>query len=265
MSSPVAPSPPPRVVIKGVPFSRVGEVEAANYIVQAIRAGAGGIVLAANTDVLRICDAKPEVRSHFERADIVTPDGMPIMWASRIQGEPLVERLPTSNLIHTMTEAAAQGGVSVFFLGGNEGVAEAAGAHYAKLHPGLKVAGAYCPPFGFESSEAEMEKIREALQTGAPDLVYVGLGVPKQERLIEALRPDFPKTWFMATGISFSYAAGELKQAPRWLQALGMEWFFRLCQEPRRLFRRYILQDLPFLVPLMRSALSRRRERRRNA
>ena len=257
------PTPPTRVHLKGVPFSRVGEAEAAAYIVNASKAGFGGVVLAANTDVLRICDEKPEVRAYFERATIVTPDGMPIIWASKVQGEPLTERLPTSNLIHTMTEAAAKAGVSVYFLGGNEGVAAAAAERYRKLHPELQVAGSYCPPFGYEKSDDEMTKIRDALRDGHPDVVYVGLGVPKQERLIEALRDQFPKTWFMATGISFSYAAGELKQAPRWLQALGLEWFFRMCQEPRRLFKRYILQDLPFLFPLFASAIKSRRARRK--
>ncbi|HLK15892.1 MAG TPA: WecB/TagA/CpsF family glycosyltransferase [Fimbriimonadaceae bacterium] len=260
--SPAPLSPPPRVTIRGVPFSRVGEREAADYILACVKAGVGGVVLAANTDVLRICDQKPEVRAHFERATIVTPDGMPIMWAAKLQGQPLVERLPTSNLILTMIQAAEESDVSVFLLGGNEGVAEAAAERYRQLHPNLKVTGSHCPPFGFESSEAEMAKIREALRESEPDVVFVGLGVPKQERLIEALRGEFPATWFMATGISFSYAAGELKQAPRWLQALGLEWFFRLCQEPRRLFRRYILQDLPFLFPLLSEALRSRRRAR---
>lgn len=236
-------------------------MEAADYIVRCIKAGRGGVVLAANTDVLRICDEKPDVREHFQRADIVTPDGMPIMWASKLQGQPLTERLPTSNLIHTMTETAARSGVSVFFLGGNDGVAAAAAQHYAKLHPELRVAGSHCPPFGYEKSAEEMGKIRGSLQAAQPDVVYVGLGVPKQERLIDDLRDEFPKTWFMATGISFSYAAGELKQAPRWLQAMGMEWFFRMCQEPRRLFKRYILQDLPFLFPLLGSALRQRKRK----
>ena len=257
------PNPPPQVTILGIPFSAVGEQEAADYIISCIKAGGGGVLLAANTDVVRICTEKPEVRRHFEEATIVTPDGMPIMWAARLQGQPLVQRLPTSNLIQTSTAAAAKAGVSVFFLGGNEGVAQAAADHYSKLYPDLKVAGACCPPFGFEKSDDEMRKIRDALRASPPNLVYVGLGVPKQERLIEALREEFAATWFMATGISFSYAAGELKQAPRWLQALGLEWFFRMCQEPRRLFKRYIVQDLPFLFPLFASAIKARRSQRR--
>ncbi|MHB8637155.1 MAG: WecB/TagA/CpsF family glycosyltransferase [Fimbriimonadaceae bacterium] len=256
------PEPPKRIVIFGVPFSAVGEQEAADYVMACGKVGVGGVVLAANTDVVRICAAQPEVRGYFERATIVTPDGMPIMWAARLQGQPLVVRLPTSNLIQTATASAAAEGISVYFLGGNEGVAEAAADHYRKLYPHLKVAGTYCPPFGFEKSAEEMGKIRAALHGSKPNLVFVGLGVPKQERLIELLRSELPGTWFMATGISFSYAAGELKQAPRWLQGFGLEWLFRLCQEPRRLFKRYILQDLPFLFPLFASAIRTRRAHR---
>ena len=243
----------------GVPFSIVTESEALDYIVASHRAGLGGAVFAANLDVVRQCDKKPEVKDLFQTASLLVGDGMPIVWASRVQGQPLPERLPTSQLITAFAERAAKEGLSTFYLGGNPGAAEACAKAYQERWPTLKVAGTHSPPVGFEKNPEEMDRIRQMLLQTKPDMVYVGLGVPKQELLIDTLRKDFPKTWFMATGISFSFVAGEVKRAPVWVQRAGAEWIVRLVQEPKRLFRRYIIDDLPFLGPLILSALRNRK------
>ena len=183
---------------------------------------------------------------------------MPIVWASKLQRQPLPERVTNSYFLRSFTTVAAKEGFSTFYLGGNPGVAEACVAALRQQEPGLKVAGTNSPPFGFEKDEAAVENIRRQLRESQPDMVYVGLGVPKQERLIAALRDDFPKTWFMVVGIGFSYIAGEVSQGPLWAHRLGAEWLIRLLQEPKRLFKRYFIDDLPFLVPLFRSALKNR-------
>ena len=184
-------------------------------------------------------------------------DGLPIVWASRLAGTPLPERVPGSDFVLTLPAAAARTGVPVFLLGGNPGVAEEAAAQLEARHPGIRVRF-HCPPFGFEDDPDELARIREALLRERPGLVLVGLGFPKQERVIRLLRRDLPETWFAGVGISLSFLAGDQPRAPLVLQRLGLEWIHRLCHEPRRLFRRYLVQGLPFALRLFTWAMTRR-------
>jgi N-acetylglucosaminyldiphosphoundecaprenol N-acetyl-beta-D-mannosaminyltransferase len=123
------------------------------------------------------------------------------------------------------------------------------------------VAGTLCPPVGFDKDPDSLEHITTTLAEAAPDIVFVALGFPKQERLIAELRPRMPGTWFMPCGISFSMVAGEFPRAPRLVQSLGLEWLHRLAQEPQRLYRRYIVQGIPFLFALLASSLAVRLRR----
>ena len=117
-------------------------------------------------------------------------------------------------------------------------------------YPGLRSVDSYCPPFGFEDDPEELERIKEALHVAQPSLVLVGLGFPKQEQLIASLRPEMPQAWFAGIGISLSFLAGDQPRAPVAMQRLGLEWMHRLWHEPRRLFRRYLIQGLPFSLRL---------------
>ena len=126
---------------------------------------------------------------------------------------------------------------------------------------GLGSVESYCPPLGFEHDPDELDRIRQALRLSQPALVLVGLGFPKQERLIASLRSELPGTWFVGVGISLSFLAGEQPRAPELMQGLGLEWAHRLLHEPRRLFRRYLVQGVPFALRLLGWALSRRLRR----
>ena len=161
----------------------------------------------------------------------------------------------SSSLTLTLSAAAAEARASIFLLGGNPGTAERAAEVLCERYPGLTVAGTLSPPFGFEHDPAWQARIERALLVADPDIVYVGLGFPKQERLIVALRRALPTTWFVSCGVSFSFIGGELVRAPRLMQRLGLEWLHRLVQEPRRLYRRYLLDGLPFLATLLLSVL----------
>ena len=199
-------------------------------------------------------------------ADLVVADGAPLVWASRLQGTALPERVAGSSLVWTMSEAAAARGGSVFLLGGDPGTAEAAGAVLAERYPGLRIAGTYCPPMGFEDDPAEMDRITRQLANSEADLVYVALGSPKQERLIRRLRREHPEVlpgaWWMGVGISLSFICGQVRRAPVWVQKLGLEWGHRLVQEPRRLARRYLVDGIPFAVVLLSGSAGRRLRRR---
>jgi N-acetylglucosaminyldiphosphoundecaprenol N-acetyl-beta-D-mannosaminyltransferase len=122
----------------------------------------------------------------------------------------------------------------------------------------LKIAGTHCPPPGFEDDEREMGALTDKLRAAQPDIVYVGLGSPKQERLIARLRPLLPQSWWLGVGISFSFLCGQVRRAPPWMQKLGLEWLHRWIQEPGRLGRRYFLEGLPFAARLFTRALVNR-------
>jgi N-acetylglucosaminyldiphosphoundecaprenol N-acetyl-beta-D-mannosaminyltransferase len=205
------------------------------------------------------------VRELVSGVDIVVADGMPLVWACALQGTPLPERIAGSTLTVTLTAAAAQAGASVFLLGGNPGSSERAAQRLMELNPGLDVAGTLCPPFGFENRFDGFDLIVTSLRDADPDIVFVGLGFPKQERLINELREILPRAWFVGCGVSFSFIAGEFKRAPELVQKVGFEWLYRLAQEPRRLARRYVIEGLPFMVALTHDALVVRRATGRRA
>jgi len=189
-------------------------------------------------------------------ADLVVADGMPLVWASKLQGTPLPERVAGSNLISTLSKAAAERGRSVYLIGGAPGTAEGAARVLQSRYPNLKIAGYYYPPLGFEHDPKEMANIIANLAASKADIIYIALGSPKQERLIARLRPILPQAWWMGVGNSFSFLCGDVRRAPRWMQKVGLEWSHRLLQEPRRLFKRYIVVGIPFAARLLsRSAL----------
>jgi N-acetylglucosaminyldiphosphoundecaprenol N-acetyl-beta-D-mannosaminyltransferase len=241
---------PPRIYLAGVAIDPVRQDQVIEHMIDSLARGQGGWVITPNLDQLRLCDGKPELKAMYERAELVLPDGMPLLWASYVQGTPLPERVAGSELIFTLTAAAARADRSVFLLGGAPGTADGAANQLRKLNPGLRVAGTLCPPFGFENDPEQMREIVETVTRAQPDIVFVGLGFPKQERLIETLRPLLPQTWFLGIGVSFSFVAGEIVRAPLWVQRMGLEWVHRMMQEPGRLFKRYVVHDLPFAVKL---------------
>lgn len=243
--------PGARVNLQGMEIDCITERDAVAFIVKAIAQGRGGWVITPNLDQLRQYCQQPSLRDMYTQADLVLPDGMPLVWASRLQRTPLVQRVPGSSVIFTLTQAAAQHEYSIFLLGGKPGAAEIAGRKLLERYPGIRIAGTLCPPMGFEKDPSHIAAIREALATAQPDIVYVGLGFPKQERLIEQVRHSAPAAWFLGVGISISFVAGDVARAPAWMQRAGLEWLHRMIQEPRRLLRRYAIDDLPFALRLL--------------
>jgi N-acetylglucosaminyldiphosphoundecaprenol N-acetyl-beta-D-mannosaminyltransferase len=241
----------------GLPFQGLDQGALVRLFLEGVRAGEGGWVVTPNLDILRRFTSSRESRELILAATHRVADGQPIVWASRLAGTPLPERVPGSDLVLSMPSAAARAGLSVFLLGGNPGVASAAARRLRARCPGLQRVESYCPPFGFEDDPDELERIKTMLLRTRPALVLVGLGFPKQERLIRALRSELPRTWFVGVGISLSFLAEEQPRAPAVLQRLGLEWMHRLIHEPRRLFGRYVVQGVPFGLRLLGWALAR--------
>jgi N-acetylglucosaminyldiphosphoundecaprenol N-acetyl-beta-D-mannosaminyltransferase len=245
---------PRRVQVLGARFAAVSTDEAVARMIDSAVTGAGSWTVTANLDHLRRFTSDAATQELLGQADLVVADGMPIVWASRVAGAPLPERVAGSDMIWMLSRAAAQRGVSLFLLGGEPGTAEAA-ARVLRAHaPGLHVAGTWCPPHGFERSDAELRAMERAVVGARPGIVLVALGFPKQDVVIAQLRERLPGTAFMGVGITLGFVAGEVRRAPRWAQALGVEWLHRLVQEPRRLWRRYLLHGLPFAARLFAAA-----------
>lgn len=246
----------PVVDLLGIKVHAIRESQCVDHILDELDAGNGGVVVTPNLDHLRRYLHDVNFGALVAEADLVVPDGMPLVWASRLQGTPLPERVAGSNLISSLSAAASKRGRSIYLLGGSPGTAEGAARVLLSRHPELKVAGFYYPPLGFEHDPKEMAQIIASISQSRPDIIYVALGSPKQERLIARLRPIMPGAWWMGVGNSFSFLCGDVRRAPVWMQKVGLEWSHRLLQEPRRLFKRYIMIGIPFATRLLsRSAL----------
>ncbi len=245
----------PSVEIGGVRIHAITEAECVDAVIARIGVGKGGVVVTPNLDHLRRVSRDREFASIITDADLVVADGMPLVWASRLQGLPLPERVPGSNLINSLAAAAATHGKSVFLLGGAPGSAEGAAQVLRRTYPTMRLAGVHCPPVGFERNSAAIAAMIAALTTTRPDIIFVALGSPKQERLIQRLRPHHAGAWWIGVGISFSFLAGDVRRAPSWMQRTGLEWAHRLLQEPARLGKRYLIDGIPFAASLLGASL----------
>jgi N-acetylglucosaminyldiphosphoundecaprenol N-acetyl-beta-D-mannosaminyltransferase len=253
-----------RVQLDGTGFDRITEGEVVAVVREAIASGRGGRIMTPNVDILRQAQVNKRVRGYLDDADLIVADGMPLVWASRLSGTPLPERVAGSSLIWSLSEGLGRDRRSIFVIGGNPATAEAAdGATRAAQRlaedcPGLRVAGTLCPEYGFERDRKVYAEFRAAVAAARPDLVFVGLGFPKQEKVITKLRADLPDAWFIGCGAAVNFVAGDVDRAPRWMQRTGLEWAHRLTTEPGRLAGRYLKHDAPYALRLLTAAATRR-------
>jgi N-acetylglucosaminyldiphosphoundecaprenol N-acetyl-beta-D-mannosaminyltransferase len=237
-----------RVEIDGLLFDDVTMGEATARIVELARMrDKPRYVCTGNLDHLAIAAADPEFRRAYEEADLVVADGAPVVWLAKLGGTPLKERVAGSDLFWTLGAASANEGISLFFLGGAPGAADAAKDVLERRYPGAKIVGTYCPPFETFATQEEQDRIRDAVKAAAPDVLLVAFGAPKQEKWIAKNKERLGVPVAIGVGGSFEMASGALKRAPVWMQRVGLEWFYRFAQEPRRLFQRYIVRDVPHL------------------
>src|SRR5215469_7165789 len=234
------------------------EREVIDTVREAWAAGRGGSIIPVNVDVARTVNREPGLAELLNAGSLVVADGMPLLWAARAGGQALPERVTGATLLFSLSEAAAADGRSVFLLGGASGVPEKAAETLSTRFPDLRVAGADSPPFGFDKTHDGVRRTVAAITTAAPDLVFVGLGFPRQEKLIEKLRQAWPCAWYLACGGGIPMAAGVTRRASPPVQRLGLEWAHRLLIEPRRLARRYLRDDLPFAIGLLARTAMRR-------
>ncbi|GGM42339.1 hypothetical protein GCM10011608_28760 [Micromonospora sonchi] len=232
------------------------------HVVAEMTAGRGGQIVTPNVDILRRARRDQEARAHVESASVVVADGKPLIWASQIAGNPLPARVPGADLIWSLSAAMAEQDRSVYLFGGAPGTASRAEQAMRARFPGLRIAGHLSPPFGFDARPDQFEAACATVTATAPDVVYVGFGFPKQERVIARLRARLPGTWFLGCGAAIGFVAGIHRRAPLWMQRSGLEWAHRLANEPARLARRYLVHDLPFALELLAVTALRRLHRR---
>lgn len=249
----------PTVKLGGLAFAGLSKTECVDLLVGERLSNRGGWMLTANTDFLRQAYTDTSIHRLYQTAELVVADGMPVIWASYVRGAPLKKgRVCGSDLIYSLPEACARTGLSIFLLGGVGDIAERTETVLTSRFPGLRIAGKYSPPFGFEQQPEEYEAMRSAIRDAKPDFILVALGAPKSELLIQELRPVAPNAWWMGVGASFEFACGARRRAPRLMQAIGAEWMFRMLQDPGRLIKRYLHDNLTYLPILLASAFGAR-------
>jgi N-acetylglucosaminyldiphosphoundecaprenol N-acetyl-beta-D-mannosaminyltransferase len=229
----------PPIVILGVPFDNVTTNQTVSAIEEMVDSRRPHYLATANVDFLVQSLRDVELHRILTDAHMVLCDGMPLVWASRLLGNPLPERVAGSDLVPLLIETAVRKQYRLFFLGATEESASKAIANLKAKHPHVVIAGHYSPPMAslFEMDHAEIcRRIKEA----KPDLMFVSFGCPKQEKWISMHYRDLGVPVSVGVGATIDFLAGTVKRAPKWMRGTGLEWTYRLAQEPRRLFKRYM-------------------------
>jgi len=199
-----------------------------------------------------------KLKEIYHQADLLVADGMPLIWVSNFIDTPIRERVTGADLLPNICSKLTETGESVYLLGGKKGVADRAADNLKSELPGLKIAGHYSPPFGFLDDEAENQKIVKKIRKAEADVLFVGLGFPKQEIWIHRYADDCGVKLSMGVGAAFDFIAMTLNRAPEWMRANGLEWFYRLLQEPSRLWKRYLVIG-PQFIPIAVSEIVKHR------
>jgi N-acetylglucosaminyldiphosphoundecaprenol N-acetyl-beta-D-mannosaminyltransferase len=240
-----------RVDVLGVGVSAITMDDAVRTITGWIVDGRQHYVCVTGVHGVMESQRDPELLSIHNNSGLTTPDGMPLVWASRWAGAGHVERVYGPDLMLELCALAAEKGWRSFFYGGREGVPELLASKLQARFPGLEVAGTYSPPFRSLTPEEDAAAV-ERINGTRPDLVWVGLSTPKQERWMAAHVGRITAPVLLGVGAAFDIHAGVLPQAPRWAQRSGLEWLYRLFREPRRLWRRYLSNNPRFVVAIAR-------------
>jgi N-acetylglucosaminyldiphosphoundecaprenol N-acetyl-beta-D-mannosaminyltransferase len=244
-------SPPVVVDVLGVSVSPINMAEAVTKIAGWIEARERHYVCVTGVHGVMEAYDDPTFREVLNGAGLVTPDGMPLVWACRHAGRTTTTRVYGPDLMLAVCEFAAARGWSSFFYGSRDEVTAALSRRLAELYPGLVVAGRYSPPFRPLEAEEEAQVV-EMINRSRASIVWIGLSTPKQERWMARMRPQLDAPILIGVGAAFDIHAGFLRQAPPWMQRHGLEWLFRVAMEPRRLWKRYLRNNPRFVVHMLR-------------
>ncbi len=218
--------------------------ETIDEIDKLIKKDKNAYVVTPNVDHIVKLETDKELQEVYKDADLILTDGKPLIWISKFYKTPIKEKISGSDLFPLLCEMAAEKGYNMFFLGAGEGVANKAAQNLTNKFPKLNIVGTYSPPFGFEKDKKEIEKIINMVNKANTQILIVGLGCPKQEKFIHKYRKELNVPISLGLGASLDFEAGNIKRAPKWMSDNGLEWLYRLSKEPKRMFKRYIVDDV---------------------
>lgn len=208
-----------------------------------IQTNKNAYVVTPNVDHIVQLERGGELVDAYKNANLILTDGQPLIWISKWYGTPIKEKVSGADLFPLLCQMAGEKGYTMFFLGAAEGVAAKAANNLTKKYKGLNVVGTYSPPFGFEKDECEMLKIEKMIRDVHPHILIVGLGCPKQELFILHNRDKLAVPVSLGLGGSLDFESGNVKRAPKIISDHGFEWLFRMTQDPKRLAKRYLVDD----------------------
>ena len=221
--------------------------EALEAIDKLIQENKSAYVVTPNVDHIVQLETNKELQDVYANASLILTDGKPLLCIAKWYVTPIKEKISGSDLFPLLCKMAAEKGYKMFFLGAAEGVAAKAAENLSNRYKGLQVVGTYSPPYGFEKDQEEMAKIKKMIKEANPDILIVGLGCPKQEKFIYYNREELGVPISLGLGASFDFEAGNIKRAPRWMADHGLEWMYRITQDPKRLIKRYFVDDMKVL------------------
>jgi N-acetylglucosaminyldiphosphoundecaprenol N-acetyl-beta-D-mannosaminyltransferase len=257
-------APPPRADLLGTPVSLVDYAGAMDWIDVAVANGERGYICVSPVHTVMAAQEDPELRAAIYGSSLTVPDGQPLVWALRALGHHLPDRVYGPTLMARYCERSAATGVRMFLYGGRDAAAlDLLERNLLDRYPGLRIVGRHVPPFR-PLTEAEQAAVAEEIDGSGADVVWVGIGVPKQEKWMAAMRDRLAAPVLIGVGAAFDFHAGLVRQAPPVLQRAGLEWAFRLAMEPSRLWRRYLRYNPRFVVGFARHYVAHLRQARRS-
>lgn len=218
--------------------------EALHEIDRLIEGGKKNYIVAINVDVVMKIEEDVYLKKITDNADMVLVDGKPLIWISKLHKTPVKAKISGSDLVPLLCERAANKGYSIFIIGGKEGIAEKAASRLKNQYSDIKIVGTYAPPVGFENDLEELDKINQMISEISPDLLIACFGCPKQEKWIYENYKKYNARVSICAGATVDFLAGNIKRAPKWMSNHGLEWFYRFLQEPKRMFKRYFIDDV---------------------
>ena len=250
---------PSTVSVLGIPLALTDYDRTLEWIYRTVAAGERGFICVANVHTVTSSREDPDLRTALMDSSLNVPDGQPLVWAMNALGHSLGGRVYGPELMSRSCALGAATGHRMYLYGGrNQGALVQLALNLRQRHTGVKIVGGYSPPHRPLTAEEEQAVINEINRSGA-DIVWVGIGVPKQEKWMLRMRPRLNAPVLIGVGAAFDFHAGLVPQAPSWLQEAGLEWAFRLAHEPRRLWRRYASQNPRFLAAFLAQYLRERR------
>lgn len=245
------------VDLLGISVDRIALESVVEWMEACIASGEPHQIITANLDFIAIKRKRPSFGHVIQNADLVVCDGKPLQWAAQLRGDSIPARVTGMDLVLHAARLSATKGYRIFLLGAAPGVAPRAAREIQKMLPGTDIVGTYTPPDG-EFSDADNAQILEIIHTARPDVLFVALGAPRQDEWIAEHLQELDVPVCAGIGGVFNMLAGVTRRAPTWMQNAGMEWAYRLAQEPGRLWRRYLVHDVPIFAQLLTEQLMRR-------